>query len=249
MPDPLTLIAMFSVGFAATFVFVTTGGVGLVTIPALTFLGLSPQAAVATDIFALLGGRLGGLLGLLRGEKVDVGLGLRLGAATAVGAVAGAFALLSLSEEFARQMLAVALLGLLALLLLRPEVGIAAAQPVSGRRRWLGTLLFVPIGFWSTLIGAGFLNLGSAVLLLLLRKTFLETAGVLTLVGLAVALTGTAIFASQGAIVWPLGLAMLAGKAAGGYLGARYAVKLGERRVRWLFVAVVLLSALRLYVG
>src|SRR5262245_26432885 len=247
MSEPLSWIATFTVGFAATFAFVTTGGVGLVTIPALVFLGLSPQAAVATDIFALLGGRLGGLLGLLRGEKLDVALGLRLGAATAVGAVAGAFALLRLSEELARQLLAVVLVGLLALLVLRPRVGVDAAQPVSAARRWVGTLLFVPIGFWSTLIGAGFLNLGSAVLLVLLRKTFLETAGVLTIVGLVVAVIGTAIFGSQGAIVWSLGLAMLAGKAAGGYLGARYAVALGERRVRWLFVAVVLLSALRLF--
>lgn len=247
MPDPLTLIATFTVGFGATFVFVATGGVGMVTIPALIFLGLSPQTAVATDIFALLGGRIGGLLGLLRGEKVDVALGLRLGAATALGAVAGALALLSLSAEIARQLLGVVLLGMLALLLLRPQVGVATGAPVSARRSWLGTLLFVPIGFWSTLIGAGFLNLGSAVLLLLLRKTFLETAGVLTIVGLVVAVIGTAIFGSQGAIVWPLGLAMLAGKAAGGYLGARYAVALGEQRVRWLFVAVVLLSALRLF--
>ena len=84
MTDPLTLLATFAIGFAATFAFVTTGGVGMVTIPALIFLGLSPQAAIATDIFALFGGRLGGLLGLLREGKVDVALGLGLGAATAV---------------------------------------------------------------------------------------------------------------------------------------------------------------------
>src|SRR5262245_28489033 len=112
MSEPLSWIATFTVGFAATFAFVTTGGVGLVTIPALTFLGLSPQAAIATDIFALLGGRLGGLLGLLRGERVDVALGLRLGAATTVGAVAGAFALLSLPTQIARQLLGAALLVL-----------------------------------------------------------------------------------------------------------------------------------------
>jgi uncharacterized protein len=249
MTDPLILIATFAAGFAATFAFVTTGGVGMVTIPALIFLGLSPQAAVATDIFALLGGRLGGLAGLLRGEKVDIALGLRLGAVTSVGAMAGAFALLSLSEELAKQLMALLLLVLLALVVLRPGVGVEAAATVSQGRRWLGTVLFLPVGFWSTLIGAGFLNLGSAVLLLVLRKTFLETAGVLTIVGLAVALTGSAIFGSNDAIVWPLGFAMLAGKAAGGYLGARYAVKLGERRVRWLFIGVVLASALRLYTG
>jgi uncharacterized membrane protein YfcA len=239
----------FAVGFAATFVFVTTGGVGMITIPALIFLGLSPQSAIATDIFALFGGRIGGLLGLLRGGKVDVALGVRLGLATAVGAVAGAFALLSLPADVAKQVLASLMLVLLVLLLVRPQVGVDGAQPVGVRRRWLGALLFVPIGFWSTLVGAGFLNLGGAVLLLVLRKTFLETAGVLTIVGLAVAITGVAIFGSHGAIAWPLGLAMLAGKAAGGYLGARYAVKLGERVVRWLFIAVVLVSAVRLYIG
>ena len=249
MTDGFTLFVTFAVGFVATFVFVTTGGVGMITIPALIFLGLSPQAAIATDIFALFGGRLGGLLGLLRGGKVDVALGLRLGLATAVGAVFGAYALLSLSAGVAKQVLACLLLILLVLLLARPKVGVESAAPVSARRAWLGTLLFVPIGFWSTLVGAGFLNLGGAVLLLVLRKTFLETAGVLTIVGLAVAVIGSAIFGSHDAIVWPLGIAMLAGKSAGAYLGARYAVKLGERVVRWLFIAVVLVAALRLYLG
>lgn len=247
MPDSFTLLVTFAVGFAATFAFVTTGGVGMVTIPALIFLGLSPQSAIATDIFALFGGRIGGLLGLLRGGKVDVALGVKLGAATALGAIAGAFALLSLAPDVAKQVLAGLLLVMLVLLLARPRVGIDAGQPVSARRRWLGTLLFVPVGFWSTLVGAGFLNIGGAVLLLVLRKTFLETAGVLTIVGLAVAVTGVVIFGSHGAIAWPLGLAMLAGKTLGGYLGARYAVKVGERYIRWLFIAVVLASALRLY--
>src|SRR5262245_5472149 len=168
MSELLSWIATFAVGFAATFAFVTTGGVGMITIPALIFLGLSPQAAIATDIFALLGGRIGGLLGLLRGEKVDVALGLRLGAATSVGAVAGAFALLSLPAQIARQLIGAVLLVLLVVLLLRPRVGVEAGQPVSATRTWLGTLLFVPIGVYSTLIGAGFLNLGSAVLLVVL---------------------------------------------------------------------------------
>jgi len=72
---------------------------------------------------------------------------------------------------------------MLALLWRRPSVGVARSQPVGARRRTLAALLFVPIGFWGTLVGAGFLNLGALVLLLALRKTFLETAGILTLVG------------------------------------------------------------------
>lgn len=242
----IELVATFCVGAGATFVFVTTGGVGMITIPALVFLGLSPQAAIATDIFALLGGRLGGLMGLLREGKVDVRLGLRLAAVTAVGAVAGAFTLLGVPAALMKRLLGVFLLAMLALLLLRPRLGVEAGEPPSARRRLLGTLLFLPVGFWGTLVGAGFLNLGGAVLLVGFRKTFLETAGILALVGLAVGFAGLAVFGPHGAIVWPLGLAMLAGKTTGGYLGARFAVKAGEGRIRLLFVGVVALSAVRL---
>jgi uncharacterized membrane protein YfcA len=54
------------------------------------------------------------------------------------------------------------------------------------------------------------------------------------------------VFGSHGTIVWPLGVAMLAGKAAGGYLGARYAVKAGDARIRPLFTLVVVIAAAQL---
>jgi uncharacterized membrane protein YfcA len=218
----------------------------MITIPALIFLGLSPQAAIATDLFALFGGRLGGLLGLLREGKVDVASGARLGALSALGAVGGAFTLLSVPEALMQRLLGMFLLVLLSLLLVRPRIGVAAAQPPSARRAALGALLFVPVGFWGTLVGSGFLNLGSAVLLFVFRKTFLETAGILTIVGLAVGLAALAVFGTQGAIVWPLAVTMLAGKAIGGYLGARYAAKAGDAKVRLLFAGVVVVAALQL---
>jgi len=242
----LDLVATFAVGFVATFVFVTTGGVGMITIPALIFLGLSPQAAIATDLFALFGGRLGGLAGLLREGKVDLALGARLGLLSGLGATAGAFTLLGVPQELMKRLLGVFLLVLLALLLLRPKLGVATEAPPSAGRAALGALLFVPVGFWGTLVGSGFLNLGGAVLLFLFRKTFLETAGILTIVGLAVAVAALAVFGSHGTIVWPLGLAMLAGKAVGGYFGARYAVKAGDAKIRLLFAAVVVVAAAQL---
>ena len=244
--DALRLVTTALIGFGATFLFVSTGGVGMITVPALVFLGLSPQAAIATDIFALFGGRLGGLVGLWREDKVDIALGVRLGVVTAVGSILGALTLLSVPADVMKRLLAVFLVVLLGLLSVRPRFGVDQVQEVSARRRMLGTLLFLPVGFWATLVGAGFLNLGGAVLLLVFRRTFLQTAGVLTLVGLAAAIAGLVVFGSRGSIVWPLGIAMLFGKAAGGYCGARFAVRVGERRIRWLFVVVVLASALQL---
>jgi uncharacterized protein len=73
-------------------------------------------------------------------------------------------------------------------------------------------------------------------------------AGILTIVGLAVAVAALVVFGSQGTIVWPLALAMLAGKASGGYFGARYAVKAGDAKIRFLLVIVALAAAIDLLI-
>jgi uncharacterized membrane protein YfcA len=76
--------------------------------------------------------------------------GTRFGATTALGAVRGAFTLLSVPAGAMKQLLALLLLALLALLLLRPWVGVEAAPEISAPRRALGRLSFLPVGFWAT---------------------------------------------------------------------------------------------------
>lgn len=220
----------------------------MITIPSLVFLGLSPQMAIATDLVGLFGGRVGGLLGLIREGRVDVRLALRLSVFTTAGAFGGAFALLQVPEASMKRLLGVFLLCLLGFVLALPRLGVEDRPAVGLGRRVFGHVLFVLVGFWGTLVGAGFLNLGSAVLLLVLRRGFLETAGALTLVGLTVSVVALLVFGSHGSVVWPLALAMLLGKLTGGYLGARYAVRVGEAKIRLLFIAVVTVSAVRLLV-
>src|ERR1700679_3532584 len=49
------LIISFLAGFGSGFVGAATGGAGLISIPALIFLGLSPSSAIATNAFASFG--------------------------------------------------------------------------------------------------------------------------------------------------------------------------------------------------
>ena len=220
----------------------------MVTMPALVLLGLSPQSAIATDMFALFGGRIGGLVALLRAGKVEVGLGLRLSVLTAIGGLAGAYALLAVPAALMERLIAVFLVVLSLALLLMPSVGVGGKKPeqVSVQRQCVGAAGFLGVGFVGTFVGAGFLSIGSALLLFVFRKSFLQAAGLLTIVGMATASSALLVLGSHGTIVWPIGLSMMAGKAFGGYLGARTAVKLGEGRIRLLFIAVVALSATRL---
>ena len=59
----------------------------------------------------------------------------------------------------------------------------------------------------------------------------------------ALATASSLLFAWNGLIDFRVGLVLMAGGAFGGHLGARFAVRYGERWVRRLFSAMVLASA------
>jgi len=106
--------------------------------------------------------------------------------------------------------------------------------------------LFFLVGMWGTLIGAGVISLGSAVLLFIFNKRFLETAALLSVIGLAIGLVGMVMFGFNGIIDWPVGIVLLLGKLLGGYFGSLAAVKAGDKWVRYVFIVVVLVSAVAL---
>jgi uncharacterized membrane protein YfcA len=245
--DIFQLVAAFSIGAVATFMFVATGGVGLITTPSLIFLGLSPQTAIATDLFAMLGGRLGGLVGFLKTGQLDMKLAFRLSVIAAFGATIGALLLLAIDEQIMRQVLSLVLLLLLGFLILKPKAGTEDLEP-SRVKVIVGHALFFLVGMWGTLIGAGVISLGSAVLLFIFHKRFLETAALLSVIGLAIGLVGMVMFGFNGIIDWSVGIVLLVGKLLGGYFGSLAAVKAGDKWVRYVFIVVVLVSAVALNV-
>jgi uncharacterized membrane protein YfcA len=65
----------------------------------------------------------------------------------------------------------------------------------------------------------------------------------------AFTVTALAVFIRNGQVDWPLGLALAAGNATGGWLGARLAVSKGHDWIRRLVLVVVVVFALRLLLG
>ena len=54
------------------------------------------------------------------------------------------------------------------------------------------------------------------------------------------------IFASQVELLWMVGLALAAGNSIGGYLGARFTVRGGERMIRWVLNIVLIAFIIKL---
>ena len=62
-------------------------------------------------------------------------------------------------------------------------------------------------------------------------------------------IVGLVVFGLHGVIDWQLGFSLLAGKSIGGYLGARFAIKLGDVWIRRGFIAIVLVGSLIMLLG
>jgi len=236
--DLLSLLITYFVGFIASYIFVSTGGIGLVTTPALIFLGLDPRYAIATDLFAMLGGAVTGMLRFSRAGMVDVKLGLQFSILCILGAFAGTQVLLISDPVHLKNIMGVALLVVLALVLAKDH-RLKKRSPISRGFLVAGAVCAIIAGFWSTYLGAGFLVLSTYILVFFYRRSFLEAAATLKITSIATGLIALFVYGTHGTILWDYGLAMMAGKMTGNYFGAGYALKKGEAWVRKLFAVVV----------
>jgi uncharacterized membrane protein YfcA len=227
-------------GLVAGMINTLAGGGSLLTVPLLVLLGLPGTVANGTN-------RIGILLQSVfatwsfRADGVSDGQAvLRVLVPVSAGAVVGAVGI-STVPDAAFERIFGALMLVLVVPLLRPR-----GPDVKRVRTWSGPvtwLAFFAIGVYAGAIQAG---VGLPLLIALLHAghgVVRANAIKVAVIGLAT-LLAVPVFAYQGQIAWLPAVTLGTGFAAGGALGARIAVRSGERIVRPLLaVAVVLLAA------
>lgn len=229
-------------GLVAGVVNTLAGGGSLLTVPLLVLTGLPGGVANGTNRIGILLQN-GVAAWRFRAQGIwDVrSAGLEL-AAVAAGAVVGAFAITLLSDRIFERAFAVAMLVLLVPTLRRPsQPGVRAEPPASGLR----ALAFFGIGLYG-----GAFQAGVGLLLVfalawagydLVRANSLKAS-----VNFCFTLFAVPVFVLGGKVAWPQALALAGGFAAGGELGARLAVRGGERLIRPVLALAVLALAGRM---
>ena len=243
--SPLGLLALAVFGLVAGVVNTLAGGGSLLTLPALIFAGLSPAEANATNRLGVLAGSVSAIAGFekegMEGTRPET---LEVVSAVA-GALAGAQIAAWLDPELFRRVIAVVMLLMLGVLLLKPKTwmeGRAHAAPTPWRA----------LGFFAIGAYGGFLQAGVGLFLLAGfvwlsgRPLHLANGRKVVLVALFT-VPALALFAWQGLVHWLPGLAMAVGATAGGWLGARFTMAWGPAAIRWLLIAVVVVSSARLW--
>jgi len=113
----------------------------------------------------------------------------------------------------------------------------------------LAALIFFAIGLY-----AGFLQAGVGVLLLpalvlVLGRDLVAANGMKNFLVLIYTIPALAVFAFEEKIDWTAGLTLAAGNAAGGYIGARLAIRRGTKLIFAFLLAVMILTGARLLVA
>jgi hypothetical protein len=238
------VLILFAVGLVAGTINVMAGGGSTLTLPALLFLGLDGATANGTNRVAIILQNIFAALSFRR-EKVSR---FRQSLAFAVwampGAVAGAVVAVRISDAWFQRILGILMIGVVISMMI-PRRGARATTPEGIASWWVYPALF-GIGFYGGFIqvGVGFLFMAAFYHLLKMNLVFVNLHKVVVI--LLYTIPALAIFAWNGNVDWVLGLCLAAGNALGGWWAARLAVRKGDKFIRYVLIAAVLIMAAKI---
>jgi uncharacterized membrane protein YfcA len=236
---------LFLVGGVSGVLNVLAGGGSFLTLPLLIFLGLPPSVANATNRVGVLTQNIAGVWGFHRHDVLEWRWAFGTIAPALVGAALGTWAALRISDEAFTRVLALLMVVVTLWTLLHRGAppGSRAMVPPS---RWWVVLGFFGVGVYGGFVqaGVGFfvLALTTAAGLDLVRGNAVKLLCILLLTALSLAL-----FAWNGRVDWPLGLALGAGNASGAWLGVHIAISRGHRWLRTFVTIAVVVFAIKLW--
>lgn len=240
-PYVVALLALAS--FGAGLVDAIAGGGGLVTVPALLAAGLPAPIALATNKGQAAFGAVSSFASFWsRGgiDKKRAPLGFSCGF---VGSLAGARVLLMIRPEPLKPVV-------LVLLLLAAAFIAWPRKPTKGEPHAWAMRALVPIafglGFYDGFFGPGVGSMLIVAFVVVFGDTLTRASGNAKVVNLASNLAALALFTMRGAVLWRVALPMAAANALGAFVGARLAVRRGDRFVRVVVLGVVAALVLKM---
>ncbi len=245
MPEIITIISVLLIGIATGFVDTTISSGGLISVPFLIFMGLSPASAIATDRLGSIGQTLTSLPKFWKEKKVLWKYVPFFTILSMVGAMIGANILLNLNQNTLNKIIGTVILILLPLIFLKPELGIKRKK-TSKLKLGIGFSLYFLLTIFSGFFGAGTGTISIYMIMYLFGFTIIEIMATGKIPWFVLSLTSLIVFAKSGIINYSFGIVLFIGGAVGGYLGTHLVLKKGNQWVKRLFIVVVIIAAIRL---
>jgi uncharacterized membrane protein YfcA len=251
VPDlPLVVIAGLSViALVAGLVDAIAGGGGMLTVPALLAAGLPPHLALGTNKGCSTWGTTAATAtfakkGKLRLDRTLLGL-----LAGGVGAAFGARLQLMFAPSALRPIVLVLLVIVAIVLTVQRPKKQEPGEATDTHRSAVGAFFIgLVLGVYDGFFGPGTGTFLIVAEVAMLGATMSEATADAKPVNLGSNVVSLATFAWKGTVIWKIALPMAAGNIVGGMLGARIAMKHGDRVVRLAVISVSLAHVAKLAV-
>ncbi|MFC2165664.1 sulfite exporter TauE/SafE family protein [Acidobacteriota bacterium] len=237
---------LLAVGTAAGFINVNAGGGSSISVPVLIFMGLDAAVANGTNRVAILIQNISAVASFHKKKFHDYKMSLKLSLFTLPGAIVGAVVATRVSNVLFQRILGVVLIFIVvSMFFSRSYRDINHLQDT--RPNWLIYPALLGIGFFGGFlqVGVGFLFMAALYHLLSISLVKVNMHKVFII--LIYTIPALFIFIITGNVLWEYGLALAVGTAFGGWWGAHVSVKGGERAIRYILAAAIIIMALKLF--
>ncbi len=236
-----TIILVVVAGFAAGWVDAVVGGGGLLQLPVMLMVpGITPVQALATNKMGSIFGTTTSAVTYYQRVGPDLRTAIPMSVIAMGGSFGGAILAATLPQSVFKPIIVVALIAVAAFTALKPNVGELTALLHTGHRHYVvACLIGGAIGFYDGLLGPGTGTFLIIALVSLMGYAFLEASAKAKIVNMATNAGALLFFLPHGSLLWGVGLLLGLANMAGGYLGARTAVKQGSKFIRIVFLIVV----------
>lgn len=234
---------LFLGGLVAGALNVLAGGGSFLTLPILIFLGLPATMANGTNRVGILLQNVAATASFQREGVMNWRFTARMAVPAVIGAACGTLVALQIGETSFKRILAILMIVVTLWTLWDP------AGRMKDRKSASPALMAV--GFFLVGMYGGFVQAGVGFLILALTTLagfdLVRGNAIKVLMVLLFTTVSLAIFASNGQVVWTLGLVLAAGTVLGGLAGARLTILKGHTWVRGAVTVVVIAMAIRLW--
>lgn len=233
-----TITLLFFAGLVAGFIDAIAGGGGLISVPALLWAGLMPQAALGTNKMQSTFGTCMAVRKYVQAKLVawpEVRLAVLV---TFVSAVLGTWVVTRVSNEVLKQIVPWMLLGIAVYVLISPRLGRQQTKARLGLAAF-SFLAGTALGFYDGFFGPGTGTFWTLACLSLLGLDLPRATAFTKVVNLTSNVASLLVFVITARVNYQIAAAMIAGQLIGARLGAGMAIRHGAPFIRVVFLTVV----------
>ncbi len=244
----IEIIALIVAGLFVGFINTLAGGGSIISLSLLMFLGLPAGVANGTNRIAIIIQNVIATSSFKQQKVLDFRKTLKLGIPAAVGSVLGALIAVDLTDRILEIVMGIILLLMLVFILSNPKKWLQGNLEIEKMKIDLKhIIIFFFIGVYGGFIQVGVGYLLLAALILTAGQSLVKANASKVMIILMYLPFSLVIFLLDDQVNWEYGLIMTIGNVIGAFVASRLAVKKGINFIRYVIIAVILLTAGHLF--